>query len=140
MSDTEKSSKKSSKNRKTGQLRDWIIRGVIFGVLGVLLILALLDFRAKQAAASTAEAWRAALKGVAEHADLSKSDFEKIPVKGSPVVTTTKPETKTIFASSFNTYTWKGTFRTYVVKVTFGLGNNPSVEQVEGPGEPQERS
>ena len=138
MSDTEKkSTKKSSKKDKPGQLRDWIIRGVVFGVLGVLLILALLDFRTKQAATSTAEAWRAALRAKGENKDLSKSEFEKVPVQGSPTIVSTKAETKTIRGVSFNTYTWKGTFRTYVVKVAFGMGNDPTVDEIEGPAEPQ---
>jgi len=137
MSDTEKTTKKSSRKPKPGQLRDWIIRGVVFGILGVLLILALLDFRTKQAASNTAEAWRAALRAKGENADLDKSEFEKVPVQGNPVITSTKAETKTISAVSFNTYTWKGTFRTYVVKVTFGLGNDPPVEEINGPAEPQ---
>ena len=136
MSNPEKSTKKSAK-KKSNPVVDWAIRGVVFGVLGVLLILALLDFRAKQAAAGTAEAWRAGLKSKGEHGDLYKSEFEKIPVQGSPGVVTVQAAVKTASAVSSNTYTWKGTFRSYVVKVTFGMGNDPSVEEIEGPGEPQ---
>ena len=79
MSEPEKNSKTKKSDKKS---RDWIIRGVVFGVLGILLIMALLDFGAKQSAAKTAEAWRAALRAKGEDGDLTKSELEKIRVSG----------------------------------------------------------
>ena len=136
MSTPEKSTKKKSA-KKSNPVVDWTIRGIVFGVLGVLLILALLDFRAKQAATGTADAWRAALKAKDESGDLSKSEFDKIPIQGSPTVVNAQAAVKSFKAVSFRTYTWNGTFRSYVVKVTFGMGNDPSVEEIDA-GEPQQ--
>lgn len=139
MSDSEKSSaKKSAKKPPQNALRDWIIRGVVFGILGILLVVALLDFQAKQAATKTSEAWRAALASVSEHQDLSKSKFEQIPIQGKPAVTTDKAGPNPFAAISVNTYVWKGTLRTYTVKVYFGMGKDAPVEQIEGPGAPGE--
>lgn len=139
MSDSEKSSaKKSGKKPAQNAMRDWIIRGVVFGTLGILLVVALLDFQAKQAATKTSEAWRAALTSVGEHQDLSKSKFDQIPIQGKPVVTTDKAGPNPFSAVSVNTYVWKGTFRTYTVKVYFGMGKDAPVEQIEGPGAPGE--
>lgn len=137
MNQPEKSEKKSKKTPAKNKTMDWIIRGTVFGVLGVLLIVALLDFTAKQSAQGTADAWRAALKAKDEHADLFKSEFDKVPVKGSPTVTTTQSATRSITANSVSTYVWRGTFRTYTVKVSFGMGNDPTVESIDGPGEVQ---
>jgi type II secretory pathway pseudopilin PulG len=140
MSEPERSSKskKSDKNSKPGNpARDWIIRGVVFGILGVLLIVALLDFQAKQSATKTAEAWRAALRDKGETADLTKSEMDKIPVSGSPSISKFKSPTRSTHANEVDTYTWKGTIRTYVVKVSYGLGNDPTVEEITGPGEAQ---
>jgi hypothetical protein len=135
MSNTEKNTKKSGK--KSNPVVDWTIRGVVFGVLGVLLLLALLDYRAKQAAGSTAEGWRSALKSVDESGDLLKSQLEKLPLHGSPTVVNTQAAARSFNNVSSSTYTWKGTFRSYVVKVTYGMGNDPTVEDIKGPGEAQ---
>ena len=138
MSEPEKNNKKSAKKSKPGNpARDWIIRGVVFGVLGILLIVALLDFGAKQSAAKTAEAWRAALRAKGEDGDLTKSELEKIRVSGSPAVIKFTSPTRSTQANEVHTFTWRGTFRSYTVKVSYGLGTDPTVEEIAGPGEPQ---
>jgi len=133
MSHSEKSTKKKSSKPTKNPMMGWIIRGVVFGVLGLLLILALLDFQAKQAATGTATTWREAIEKKDETSDLHKSEFEKIPVKGSPSMTSAKAEANSYAAITVNTYTWKGTLRSYVVKVYIGMGSDPSIEHVEGP-------
>lgn len=137
MSDSEKREKKSRKEPAKNKTMDWVIRGAIFGVLGILLILALLDYSAKQNAQGTADAWRAALKSKGEFSDMFKSEFDKVAVKGSPTITTSQSAVRSVSANSVTTYVWKGPFRTYAVKVSFGLGNDPSVESVDGPGDMQ---
>ncbi len=137
MSDSEKNSaKKSGKKPPQNAMRDWIIRGVVFGTLGILLIVALLDFQAKQAATKTSAAWRAAMSSVDEHKDLTKSQFDQVLIQGKPVVTTEKAGPNAFAAVSVNTYVWNGTFRTYTVKVYFGMGKDATVEEIQGPGEP----
>ncbi len=134
MSNSEKvAKKKSTKSPPKNQLTGWIIRGVVFGVLGLLLILAVLDFQAKQAATGTAAAWRGAVQKQDETSDLRKSEFDKIPLQGNPSTTSAKAEANSYAAVTVNTYTWKGTFRSYVVKVYVGMGNDPSIEHIEGP-------
>lgn len=134
MSNSEKSAKKkSTKSTPKNQMTGWIIRGVVFGVLGVLLVLALLDFQAKQAATGMAATWRDALEKQDETTDLRKSEFDKIPVKGNPATTSAKAEANSYAAVTVNTYAWKGIFRTYVVKAYIGMGNDPSIEHIEGP-------
>ncbi len=138
MSEPEKTSKKSAKKSKPGNpARDWIIRGVVFGVLGILLIVALLDFGAKQSAAKTAEAWRAALRAKGEDGDLTQTELRKIRVSGSPSISNFKSPTRSTQANEVDTYVWRGTFRSYTVKVSFGLGTDPTVEEIAGPGDPQ---
>ena len=138
MSEPERTSKKSAKKPKPGNpARDWIIRGVVFGVLGILLIMALLDFGAKQSASKTAEAWRAALRAKGEDGDLTQTELRNIRVSGSPVISKFTSPTRSTLANTVDTYVWKGTFRSYTVKVSFGLGTDPTVKEIAGPGEPQ---
>jgi cytoskeletal protein RodZ len=136
MSEPQKTSKKKSKPKpgKSGRpIAKWIVSGVVFAVLGILVVLALQDFQAKQAASSTAEAWRNALRSKAENADLTRSEFSKVPVNGSPAITSEKAGPNNMAAVSVDSFTWKGTFRTYTVKVHFGLGADAPVEQIDGP-------
>ena len=115
--------------------RDWIIRGIVFGGLAVLLVLALLDFQAKRAAQDAADAWRAAIRSKGEDVDLTKSEFSKIAVPGSPQVTSAAAGPNPFGARTLETYTWKGTFRSYSVRVLVGAGMDPSIESIQGPGE-----
>jgi hypothetical protein len=135
---TRKSADKSEKSSKKGKpntaVRDWIIRGVVFGVLIILLLMAIPEFQAGRAATGTADAWRAARSAKSELEELRKSEFDKIPVQGRPAMTSDKAEANSYHAVTVNTYVWKGTFRTHTVKVYFGMGNDPAVEEVEGPG------
>jgi hypothetical protein len=134
MAKSEKRSKDSSKKTAPNtQVRDWIIRGLVFGVLAILLVLALLDYQSKQAAAATATGWREAVRSKDEMHELKKSEFKKLTVQGSPTISSFQSATRSIDADSVDTYSWKGIFRTYSVKVSFGMGNDPSVESIEGP-------
>ena len=138
MSDDRNDAKKKSKSKsdkKGNPVLDWVIRGVVFGVLGILVLMAMMDFRAKQSATTTAEAWRVALRSKGETGDLTKSELSKIPVSGSPAISSVTSPVRSLTANTVDTYVWKGTFRTYTVKVSYGLGNDPTVEQIDGPGD-----
>ncbi len=102
--------------------------------LAVLLVLALMEFQTKQAATGTAAAWRAAMKAKPVDAELTKSEFGKVIVQGRPTTVSGPAETNSFAAKTVETYTWSGVFRQYVVKVYFGLGADPTVEAITGPG------
>lgn len=127
---TRNSNKVAAPNRA---VRDWIIRGVVFGVLGIFLVLALFNYRVRLQATKTTEAWRIALHAKGEDGDLTRSELAKIPVTGSPNITSVRSEVRSMDANLVDTYTWKGTLQTFKVKVSFGLGEDPAVEQIEGP-------
>ena len=115
--------------------RDWVIRGVVFGGLAVLLVLALLDFQSKKAAQTTSDAWRAAVRAKSEDVELLKSEFGKIPVQGSPQLVSGPAGANPYAARTIETYTWSGIFRSYSVRVYVGAGTDPQIESVQGPGE-----
>ncbi|MBM3968404.1 MAG: hypothetical protein FJ302_00865 [Planctomycetes bacterium] len=115
--------------------RDWIIRGVGFGALAVLLVFARLDFQSKQAAQTTSEAWRAAIRAKGEDVELLKSEFDKIPVQRSPQLVSSPAGANPYAARTIETYTWSGIFRNYSVKVYVGAGTDPPIESIQGPGE-----
>ncbi|MEK6259684.1 MAG: hypothetical protein AABP62_13790 [Planctomycetota bacterium] len=126
--------KSTPKPKPSTAVRDWIIRGVVFGGLAVLLVPALQEFQTKRAATGTAEAWRAAMKAKPVDSELTKSEFGKVPVQGRPAMVSGPAETNSLAAKTVETYTWSGVFRQYVVKVYFGLGTDPTVEAITGPG------
>lgn len=109
----------------------WAVRVAVAVVAVVALSLAWQEFQVKQAFSSTNEAWQSALRSKGENADLTKSEFSKIPVTGSPTVTTGKAGPNSFAAVNVDTFTWSGRLRSYTVKVYFGLGNDPPVEQIE---------
>ncbi len=133
MARTNKSSSKPKPKPNTAA-RDWIIRGVVFGGLAILLVLAVQEFQTKNAATGTAAAWRAAMKAKPVDAELTKSEFSRIVVQGRPTIVSGPAGTNSFAAKTVETYTWSGVFRRYEAKVYFGLGADPTVEAVTGPG------
>ncbi len=104
------------KNKKNSgsKTRDWIIRGVIFGVLGVVLVLALLDNRAKQQAEATSTAFDELLKDANENsAGILLVETLKDSIVGSPERTVNN----IAFQDIDLIYNWKGIFREYKVIV-----------------------
>ena len=126
--------KAEPKPKPSTAVRDWVIRGVVFGVLAVLLVLALLDFQTKRAATNTAGAWRAAMKAKPVDSELTKSEFGKVLVQGRPAIASGPAGPNSFAAKTVDSYTWSGIFRRYEVKVYFGLGADPTVEAITGPG------
>jgi hypothetical protein len=117
-----------AKEKPTGnKTRDLIIRIVIFGALGVVLVLAVLDYRIKQQATNTGAAWRELLKEANEN-DVARLHVEALQegIEGSPVLSENQGQ---------NVYTWKGTFREYVIKVEHDNRLNKAVQEITGPGE-----
>lgn len=114
-------------------LRNGIIRGTVAAILVILLGFALLDYRSKQEASTTATGWREALRSKDETQELTKSAFKKLPVVGQPTITSFQSAQRSATENSSDTYAWKGIFRTYSVKIAFGLGNDPPVESIDGP-------
>lgn len=102
-----------------------IIRIALGLVLAVVLVLGLLDYRAKSSATKTARAWQALPQDV-----VVESDLEPLIV-GSPEVVTTEGNG---FFQTVN-YTWPGILRDYRVEVEVaGLeGQDRYVESVTGP-------
>lgn len=109
----------------------WTIRAIVAVVALVLLFLAWQEFQVKQAFSSTNEAWQSALRSKGENAELTKSEFSTIPIKGRPTMTSNKAETNSFGAVNVDTSTWKEKLRTYAVRVYFGLGNDPLIDQIE---------
>jgi len=113
--------------------RDWIIRIAVFGVLGVVLVLALLDYRAKQQATATSTAWSELLKEANEENNgiLQVKTLEE-NMQGTPVRTEKEngPQDTDLI------YRWDGTFRDYVVTVkATSPSDAANVNTIEGPGE-----
>lgn len=106
--------------------RDWIVRIVIFSVLGVILIMAILDYQAKTQATETGIAWRKLLTEANEKgaSDLPLAKLND-SIKGSPEVTENQGQ---------NVYTWEGQFRSYAITVHYDVRSAAkAVDEIEGP-------
>ena len=123
---------KSGSKSKSRQ-KDWIIRGVVFGVLGVLLIFALLDYFEKQHAQNTYTAWQEALQKTTEAGEELYPEDLKAITHGSPKMTEEKIQGGTI-----QTYSWNGMFRSYPIQVYLDMGVKPAVVEIVPPNEAAE--
>lgn len=122
--------KKSEKSRSPATL---ITRIVVFGALALLLVLALLDFNAKKSAQGTADAFRNAIDGNPE-GEILKSQLQPL-IQGSPAVSAADPQAvgSKVVGVTGEAFTWKGILRNYTVYVGYGTGDDPSVENINGP-------
>jgi hypothetical protein len=107
-----------------------IVRLVVFGTLAVLLVLAFLDYRAKQAFTKTTEAFRDAIQQQVK-GDVLKSQLKPL-IQGSPTIASVDPKsTKELeLAASGERYVWKGILRNYTLLLGYGPGDDPPVEIV----------
>ena len=117
--------------------RSMVIRVVVWGSLAVMAVLTLLDVRSRMAAQRTRDAWIAALdQKVDSNRDLRQSELEPL-IAGSPRLPPTKEpaDRHQRICRDVLRYTWPGILRSYTVSVYLGLGEDASVEFIEGPGE-----
>ena len=113
--------------------RGSLVRVVVWGTLAVVVLLGASDMRLKRAAEGTRDAWlKAKADENSRNKDLRQSQLAA-HVQGSPTVSTA-PTKKHRLAVSVTTYVWDGFFRDYQIDVYLGLGKDPSVEIIDGPG------
>lgn len=134
----------TSASKKGGnKQRDMIVRVAVYGVLVVVLILALIDYFAKKKATDTVTAWREAKKSadaVVEEKDLKEmkeSELESLVV-GNPskeTITVSGREQARTRSKEKVIYDWGGIFRSYKATVYIGPGSHRPVEEIFGPGE-----
>ena len=100
-----------------------------------MLALVLIDFRAKSAAQSTSSAWQEAQsRKLMENQDLRRSELAAY-IEGHPEKTTAETDKhRSLAVTTVERYRWRGIFRDYGVEVYLGLGVDPAVELIEGPG------
>ena len=115
---------------------DLVTRGIIWGGIAVLALMAAFDFRAKHAATRTADAWRVAqAEKFAADEEFYYSELAA-SIRGNPARATRPARKHRGVARDEETFTWNGVFRSYPVTVYLGLGEDRSVEFIEGPARP----
>ncbi len=103
------------------------VRIVVGLTLGVLVVLAMMDYRAKSNAGRTTSAWLDALKSAtAGRSELFYSDLSS-DVDGSPQITGEASQGRVV-------YTWNGVFRLYSTTIICEGENSPVVLRIRGPG------
>jgi hypothetical protein len=124
------------KAARKGSRRDWIIRGVVFGTLAVFLVLALLDYRAKNSAVKTYETWQATLKERNDKGTELFSDDLLGLATGSPTVEEKGQLSDGMrHGQSLRRYVWSGVFRKYPIEVYIDRGLKPSVAEIVPPSD-----
>jgi len=138
-----KKAKSASSGKAANKQRDMIVRAVIYGVLVIVLVLALIDYMAKKKATDTINAWRDAKKAtdaIVEEKDMkeiTESDLEPLVV-GSPSkesITISGREQARSRSKEKVVYNWGGIFRTYTATIYIGPGKHRPIEEILGPGE-----
>ncbi len=119
-------SKDKNKPEK-GSQKDWIIRGVVFGVLGVLLVFAVLDHFDKKNAEGTYDAWQNAMQEKeSQGSELYAEDLAGL-MKGSADYTEVE-----LNGGTLRTYKW-GVLREYPIEVYLDMGVKPAVAELVPP-------
>ena len=105
-------------------------------VTGTLLVcLALFDFYAQTYANETGIALEHAKhEKLNQNKDLRLSEIAPY-ISGSPTVVTRPADRYKHMCKEMKQYTWKGFFKNYSISVYIGLGENPSIDYVHGPGD-----
>ena len=120
----------------SARTRGMIIRVVVWGGVAVMALLTLLDMRSRVAAQGTRDAWIAAQdEKIKQNKDLHRSDLDSL-IQGSPRLPPEEAPAdrhQTVCRSMLK-YTWPGILRSYTINVYLGLGDDASVEYIEGPG------
>lgn len=105
-------------------------RIALYGVLGVLLVLGLLDYNAKTSAAATAKSWGERLDLEDLDSRLRKGNHAQY-IQGKPTKTESKVTDTFGNSNEVFEYKWSGIIRSYAVRLTFSGGSNPMVIKVE---------
>ncbi|WP_417378101.1 hypothetical protein [Gimesia sp.] len=101
----------------------------------IVFCLAMIDFYAQTYAHETELALQhAQTEMLDQNKDLRMSDVN-LYIAGTPSVVTKPADNHTQMCKKMKQYTWKGFFKDYSISVYVGLGENPSIDFVHGPGE-----
>jgi len=102
-------------------------------IMAAALILAGLEFRVGFQSFATAHSWRrAADSAIGEGSDFHESELAPF-IWGKPSLAMKEVRVEDMGLRRMRIYSWKSLFTTYVVRVYLGIGNDRSVESVEGP-------
>ena len=106
----------------------WTLGTIVFG-------LAMIDFYAQTYAHETELALHLAqTEMLDQNKDLRMSEVNQY-IAGTPSCVTMPADNHTQMCKKMKQYTWKGFFKDYSITVYVGLGENPSIDFVHGPGE-----
>ena len=121
-------SEKKSSGQSTARL---VTRIVIFGTLGVLLVLAFLDNQKKNNAIESYNALTAKYdERMEDNDELRWSEVEGL-MKGGPAIEDAELGAAATRARSRKTITWNGIFKDHSVDVLLGLGgDDPFVQEM----------
>lgn len=118
----------------------WAVRVFVLGTLILLIVLAYSDFQVKSQAQQTLDAWLNKYDEFADGRVMRDNELADLIVGKPTVRDGDSSELQRPKNSAFvQVYEWRGTFRTYSIKVGFSdspedsFGGRP-IETIEGPG------
>jgi hypothetical protein len=124
------SKSKESSAKKLGTA-DLIVRGLLFAVLAVLVVVAIKEFGARSQATGSHQAVYDLLAKEAENNPVKKSQIKPL-IQGSPQVESIDPKSlNSPLLATAERYTWPGLIRTYSLTIGYSLGEDPEVEVID---------
>ena len=124
-------SKSKASSAKDSGAGTWVVRGILFVVLAVMVVVAMKEFGPRRQASASHAAVADLIAKAGEDKPVFKSQIKPL-IQGSPKLESVDP--KTIDSPLLKTaerYTWPGLFRTYSLTIGYSLGDDPEVEVVE---------
>ncbi|QDV18918.1 hypothetical protein Pan153_35790 [Gimesia panareensis] len=117
-----------------------IVKTIIWTAGAIIFCLAMFDFYAQTYAHETEIALQQAQAEKLDlNQDLRLNDIAPY-IAGAPIISTRPADKYTHMCKEMKQYTWKGFFKNYTLSLYVGLGENPSIDYVHGPGNVTEES
>jgi hypothetical protein len=125
-------SKSKASSARSSSAGAWVVRGILFAVLAVMVVVAIKEFGARRQASASHAAVAELIAKAGENNAVLKSQIKPL-IQGTPKLESVDPKSiDSPLLATAERYTWPGLLRTYSLTIGYSLGGDPEVEVVEG--------
>jgi hypothetical protein len=124
-------SKSKASSARSSSAGAWVVRGMLFAVLAVMVVVAIKEFGARRQASASHAAVAELIAKAGENNAVLKSQIKPL-IQGTPKLESVDPKSiDSPLLATAERYTWPGLLRTYSLTIGYSLGDDPEVEVVE---------